>query len=698
MKQRLLKTIGLALLCVVGASNAWAEDTFSPVLDVNFRTNSSNNGWESEWPKSAVSEGVTWMQLKSTAGQFALQKYTVSDLKHATQLVLTLTVGSWSGVDAVKLWAFPNTDWTASSDCSTLYPIVKQVLGVDLRSTAGTPNSPLVSGAKVAESNPAKATFTITGDALAKIKGTATADGTFTIMLTNDNLINSGNQRSYLSDNTSNAEGNRPILTLSTTETDANLPVVKKDTEMRFANLNQAFTGLTYTDADVELEVNADQTLTARCTWSTAHTLTITPKQDITITANNNNYMWFLVNTDNTSSVLKIGSDDYKITLDGDDSKTYDVFITKKERKSSLYLKNIEFKEFNLNNAGNICGMNNYGEGVIELEDIIINSCSNPSTAFIYNAGTSNDQVRLKGNLDITSSTGTSIYTAKRIKIGDTDAIYNDFAVPGSNITINWGGETTTGSGPVVIKTPGTVFGGSGVKFELTNEDCGLFRITGNGDLKVTAAYTLTVDEAGAATLCLPFDATIQSEATAYNLSYTSGDNINAASVEAITANQAVLVTADAGSYKFTPKPSWGSELKTSGQTSANDVLIGNYAADYVVPATSGEEPNVKTNYILSYKDSQLGFRKVDGSTNKVQPYRAYMSVKYSDGGVSSAPAFFSLDLNGMNGTTGISIASREETTRNNDGAVYNLNGVRMNGENLPKGIYVKNGRKFVVK
>jgi len=681
MKQRLLKTIGLALLCIVGASNAWAEGEIYPTLDVSFRTNSSNNGWESGYPKSAASEGNTDFELTSTAGFFALQKYTVSDLKHATQLVLTLTVGSRSGIDAVKLWAFPNTSWDAKTTCNTLYPIVKKILGVDLRSTTGTANSPLVSGAKVAESNPAKATFTITGDALAKIKGTATADGTFTIMLTNDNLTNSSNKRSYLSSNTSNAEVNRPVLTLSTTETDANLPVVKKDTEMRFANLNQAFTGLTYTDADVELEVNADQTLTGRCTWSKAHTLTITPKQAITITANNNNYMWFLVNTSSTSSILKIGSADYKITLDGDDSKTYDVFITKKEEGSSLYLKNIEFKEFNLNSKGNICGSKSNGSGAIELEDITINSCSSPLTAFIYNAGISDDQVRLKGDLNITNSTGTSIYTAKRIKIGDTNSIYDDFAVPGSNITINWGGATTIGSGPVVIKTPGTVFGNSGVKFELTNEDCGLYRIIGNGDLKVTAAYTLTVGEAETATLCLPFNATIQSGATAYNLTYTSVDNINAASVEAITANQAVLVKADAGSYKFTPKPSWGSELKTSGQTSANGVLVGNYDADYTVPVN---------NYILTNHSGVVGFRKVAGSTNKVQPYRAYMSVTQSAG----AREYFGIDF-GDGETTAI---NKVDVEKKMTGEVYNLQGVRMQDDNLPKGIYVKNGKKFIVK
>ena len=39
------------------------------------------------------------------------------------------------------------------------------------------------------------------------------------------------------------------------------------------------------------------------------------------------------------------------------------------------------------------------------------------------------------------------------------------------------------------------------------------------------------------------------------------------------------------------------------------------------------------------------------------------------------------------------------ENANNNDAPVYNLNGVRMqNADNLPKGIYIKGGKKFVVK
>ena len=208
---------------------------------------------------------------------------------------------------------------------------------------------------------------------------------------------------------------------------------------------------------------------------------------------------------------------------------------------------------------------------------------------------------------------------------------------------------------------------------------------------KKPASYTLTVSSAKAATLCLPYDATIPSGVTAYTLDYTSGNNIDATEVTGgtLSAKTPVLIISEnATDYTFTRTGEIVDGTITEG------VLVGNYEASLTVPTTTDD----KTNYILQNKASGLGFYKVVEGQNTLSPYRAYMSVPQNDGSGNNAPAFFGLNFNGMNGTTGISITSREETTRNNDGAVYNLNGVRMNGENLPKGIYVKNGRKFIVK
>ena len=43
--------------------------------------------------------------------------------------------------------------------------------------------------------------------------------------------------------------------------------------------------------------------------------------------------------------------------------------------------------------------------------------------------------------------------------------------------------------------------------------------------------------------------------------------------------------------------------------------------------------------------------------------------------------------------TTGIATV-----VTNEDAPIYNLQGIRMNGKNLPKGIYIQGGKKFMVK
>ena len=245
----MLKRIYLMLLVLLSSivTVQAVERTFSPVLDVNFRTATGNTAWNSGFPKSAASDGNSDFELTYTAGLFALQKYTVSDLQYATKLVLTLTVGSKSGVDAVRVWAFTKNDWTASSGVDDLIPLVATQTGIELRATSGTMNSPLVTGAKVDNSNPAKATFTITGTALATIKANASSDGTFTLLLTNNNLTDTNNKRSYLSNNSANAEANRPTLVAT-----LDLPtVLNKTTGVSYKTLNEAFNALT--DADTEL-------------------------------------------------------------------------------------------------------------------------------------------------------------------------------------------------------------------------------------------------------------------------------------------------------------------------------------------------------------------------------------------------------------------------------------------------------------
>ena len=66
------------------------------------------------------------------------------------------------------------------------------------------------------------------------------------------------------------------------------------------------------------------------------------------------------------------------------------------------------------------------------------------------------------------------------------------------------------------------------------------------------ASHALTVTDAGAATLVLPYEATIPEGVKAYTLTYTSGDAATATELSGtIPANTPVLINAEAGDYTF---------------------------------------------------------------------------------------------------------------------------------------------------
>ena len=84
--------------------------------------------------------------------------------------------------------------------------------------------------------------------------------------------------------------------------------------------------------------------------------------------------------------------------------------------------------------------------------------------------------------------------------------------------------------------------------------------------------------------------------------------------------------------------------------------------------------------------------------TNKdheVKAYRCWLKEDASSGKM----LMFSLDGNGMGGTTGIHVI--EENKQNTNTGIYNLGGVRMNNNNvdkLPKGVYIVNNKVVVKK
>ena len=84
--------------------------------------------------------------------------------------------------------------------------------------------------------------------------------------------------------------------------------------------------------------------------------------------------------------------------------------------------------------------------------------------------------------------------------------------------------------------------------------------------------------------------------------------------------------------------------------------------------------------------------------TNKEHTVKAYRCWLKEDA-PSGKMLMFSLDVNGLDGTTGIQVI--EENKQNTNTGIYNLGGVRMNTNNidkLPKGVYVVNNKVVVKK
>ena len=216
---------------------------------------------------------------------------------------------------------------------------------------------------------------------------------------------------------------------------------------------------------------------------------------------------------------------------------------------------------------------------------------------------------------------------------------------------------------------------------------------SGCSELKTTTGMYCIKLSAAASTLVLPFDCeSLPAGITAYDITYASGDAVTATPVSKITANKPVLINGTAGNtYKFTG--SFGGIFSgtdaTNGKTNDNGALTGIYVN---ANASSGYNPIAyvpANSYVLQNKSGVLGFYQVENAnTVRITSFRAYLTAQ----GGSSAPARLNITFDDNN-TTGIKNVS-EQT--NNDDAIYTLNGTRV--DHPVKGLYIKNGKKFIVK
>ncbi len=468
---------------------------------------------------------------------------------------------------------------------------------------------------------------------------------------------------------------------------DGTSPVYSPTTATNYSTLKDAVTAFgSSEETTFEIDLYSDVTIDARIEVTSAKTLNIVPKAAVKITRKDlgRSSIWFLTKS-NSNATINIGSADYTLTIAGaghaDNQRLFNTIFCREQGNMTVtntVIQNIKFDTENTN-KGYLYSDKNNG-GTFTMTDVTVKNCVTTEEAFIKSIRDANDVIVLQNTIDFEDCTGTTFDLIRRIKVGKT-ANTDKFTTNTAPLTIKW-----EGTGDYAMKVNLVVVvnsvAGQAAMFDITEGTYGL-KHNGNTDIKTVQAYALNVTDAGAATLVLPFEATIPSglSGKVYKLEYTNGDNVTAtAESSTLGADKAVLVVADEGSYKFI-RTSFDAVATGSGQTAAYGNMVGNYDANYVVP---------KNKYILTNHSGTVAFRKADGSTNKIQANRAYLDVTYTAG----APEFLTINFDGN--VTAIDALDKKPAMEKGD--IYNLQGVRMNGSNLPKGIYVKNGKKFIVK
>lgn len=193
----------------------------------------------------------------------------------------------------------------------------------------------------------------------------------------------------------------------------------------------------------------------------------------------------------------------------------------------------------------------------------------------------------------------------------------------------------------------------------------------------------------------LPFDVTISElptglSAWVFGSATTGGEVTFTPASGTLSAGTPCIIKADEAGLYLIPAASTPNVISSPASyyaTSASNNI--KFVGSFV-----NEVPNGScTNYGITTDGTK--FAKM-ANTTKTNYYRAFISDQRSGSGTGYAPAYLNVNFGGITGISDIEI--KQNVMENDNAPIYNLNGVRMNADNLPKGIYIKNGKKFVIK
>lgn len=186
--------------------------------------------------------------------------------------------------------------------------------------------------------------------------------------------------------------------------------------------------------------------------------------------------------------------------------------------------------------------------------------------------------------------------------------------------------------------------------------------------LEKVESLPVTVSDAGYATLCAPVALTIPANVEVYTASFGQTGVKLTPITGVIPANTGVVIEATAGKYNFA--------ITTSKETASSD-LIGNIATENVDAS--------KAAYILGNSTAGVGFYKLNSEDRTIKGGRAYYVAPSGE-----AAAFL------FNGTT-TGIDAIKAALNDVHAPIYDLSGRKV-ANAVKGGVYIKNGKKFIVK
>ncbi len=230
------------------------------------------------------------------------------------------------------------------------------------------------------------------------------------------------------------------------------------------------------------------------------------------------------------------------------------------------------------------------------------------------------------------------------------------------SLTTNGAEATWSGIGTSVVINNTTT-----AQARLTSIEVSYLKLTDSGK-------TVTIGEDGKATYCAEANCIIGDGTVTKYITGTesNGTTLTEKDAQVVAAGEGVLLNGKAGEYTV-----YTHSLLEAAKN-ADNKLVG-CTGETTVPAGA---------YVMQKQNNCVAFYLVAEPTTITCPAgKAYLSALSSD-----AKALFFVDGE----TTGINSAeiSSEETT----GDIYTLSGVKVNKADLTKGIYIVNGKKYIVK